>query len=141
MSARSCSEPATSSWTDLRVPRVPGHRTAPRGHRPTIRPDDEENELTVNDHARDDELVVYGTGWCPDVRRSRALLDAARVPYRYVDVDEDQAATDLIRGLQRGRRRIPTLVWPDGSFLVEPTDDELRAHLTGQGHEPGGLAG
>jgi glutaredoxin len=105
-----------------------------------IRPGDEENELTINDQARQDELVVYGTGWCPDVRRSRALLDAARVPYVYVDVDEDQAATHLIRGLQQGQRRIPTLVWPDGSFLVEPTDDQLRAHLASNRHQTGGLA-
>ncbi|AXH93625.1 glutaredoxin family protein [Micromonospora aurantiaca] len=97
--------------------------------------------MTVNDRSRPDELVVYGTGWCPDVRRSRALLDAARIPYVYVDVDEDQAAADLIRGLQQGQRRIPTLVWPDGKFLVEPTDDQLRAHLTSSGHETGGLAG
>ena len=76
-----------------------------------------------------DELVVYGTGWCPDVRRSRAVLDGAGVAYRYVDLDADRAATRLVRRLQHGRRRIPTLVWPDGSILVEPSDDELRARL------------
>ncbi|MFR9779583.1 glutaredoxin domain-containing protein [Micromonospora sp. MS34] len=97
--------------------------------------------MTVNNLARYDELVVYGAGWCPDVRRSRALLDAARIPYVYVDVEVEQAASDLIRGLQQGQRRIPTLVWPDGSFLVEPTDDQLRAHLTSNGREAGGLAG
>lgn len=30
--------------------------------------------MSVNDLPHHDELVVYGTGWCPDVRRSRALL-------------------------------------------------------------------
>ncbi|MGB2570908.1 glutaredoxin domain-containing protein [Micromonospora citrea] len=81
---------------------------------------------------RDDaepELVVYGTGWCPDVRRSRALLDTAGIAYDYVDLDEDRAATEFVRGLQQGQRRVPTLRWPDGSFLVEPTDDQLRTHL------------
>ncbi|SCG70406.1 glutaredoxin domain-containing protein [Micromonospora halophytica] len=77
------------------------------------------------------ELVVYGTGWCPDVRRSRALLDSAGVAYDYVDLDEDQAAAEVVRGLQQGQRRVPTLLWPDGSFLVEPTDDQLRARLGG----------
>ncbi len=80
------------------------------------------------------ELTVYGTGWCPDVRRSRRLLDTAGVPYRYVDLDEDTAATGLVRRLQHGRRRIPTLLWPDGTFLVEPDDELLRAHL---GHATG----
>ncbi|WP_425433578.1 glutaredoxin family protein [Kineococcus xinjiangensis] len=74
-------------------------------------------------------LVVYGTGWCPDVRRSRALLDGAGVPYRYVDVEVDAAAERLVRGLQAGQRRVPTLVWADGGVLVEPGDEELRAQL------------
>ncbi|MGY1837607.1 glutaredoxin family protein [Blastococcus sp. SYSU DS0510] len=72
---------------------------------------------------------MYGTGWCPDVRRSRVLLDGAGVPYRYVDLDRDAAATRYVRSLQQGRRRVPTLVWPDGRFLVEPPDEELHAML------------
>jgi glutaredoxin len=87
------------------------------------------------------ELVVYGTGWCPDVRRSRALLDKAGIAYTYVDLDEDPAATKLVRGLQRGRRRVPTLLWPDGSFLVEPTDDQLQALLDHAGQTASDLAG
>lgn len=76
-----------------------------------------------------DGLVVYGTSWCPDVRRSRALLDQAGVSYCYVDLERDAEATKLVRRLQHGRRRIPTLVWPGGEYLVEPTDDQLRARL------------
>ncbi|MCT2278794.1 NrdH-redoxin [Micromonospora chalcea] len=83
------------------------------------------------------ELVVYGTGWCPDVRRSRALLDAAGIEYAYVDLDEDRAAVKLVRRLQRGGRRVPTVVWPDGSFLVEPTDDQLRTRINAWRTESG----
>lgn len=81
-------------------------------------------------HAADDrQVVVYGAGWCPDVRRSRTLLDRLAVPYRYVDVEQDEQAADLVRRLQGGPRRIPTLVRPDGEHLVEPTDPELQAWL------------
>ena len=58
------------------------------------------------------------------------MLDDAGVAYRYVDLDADRDATRLVRRLQHGRRRIPTLVWPDGSVLIEPSDDELRDRLT-----------
>lgn len=73
--------------------------------------------------------VVYGASWCPDVKRSRALLDAAGVEYDYVDVEADPEAEQLVRSLQNGARRIPTIVFADGSHLVEPSDEELSARL------------
>ena len=75
------------------------------------------------------KLTVYGASWCPDVKRSRALLDREGVEYSYVDVEADAAAERRVRELQDGARRIPTIVWEDGSFLVEPSDDELSARL------------
>jgi glutaredoxin len=75
------------------------------------------------------KLTVYGTSWCPDVKRSRALLDREGVEYSYVDVEADAAAEQRVRELQNGARRIPTIVWEDGSFLVEPSDEELSARL------------
>jgi glutaredoxin len=79
-----------------------------------------------------DQLTVYGTGWCPDVRRSRALLDNAGVAYTYFDVETGEHAAQAesaVRLLQNGNRRIPTLVWPDGTHLVEPSDEALQAYL------------
>ncbi|WP_410646627.1 glutaredoxin family protein [Amycolatopsis sp. cmx-4-54] len=75
------------------------------------------------------DLTVYGAGWCPDVKRSRALLDSKGIEYTYVDVEADSGAEETVRALQNGERRIPTIVWPDGTHLVEPSDDELTAHL------------
>ncbi|MEQ0562221.1 glutaredoxin domain-containing protein [Amycolatopsis sp. NEAU-NG30] len=75
------------------------------------------------------KLTVYGASWCPDVKRSRALLDREGVEYSYVDVEADTEAERRVRELQDGARRIPTIVWEDGTFLVEPTDEELGARL------------
>lgn len=75
------------------------------------------------------KLTVYGADWCPDVKRSRALLDREGVEYSYVDVEADPDAERRVRELQDGARRIPTIVFDDGSFLVEPSDDELSARL------------
>ena len=75
------------------------------------------------------DLIVYGASWCPDVKRSRALLDAKGVEYDYLDVEADSGAEESVRALQIGERRIPTIVWPVGTHLVEPSDDELTAHL------------
>ncbi|WP_103341986.1 glutaredoxin domain-containing protein [Amycolatopsis sp. CA-126428] len=75
------------------------------------------------------KLTVYGASWCPDVKRSRALLDREGVEYSYVDVEADAGAERRVRELQDGARRIPTIVWEDGSFLVEPSDEELSGRL------------
>ncbi|MFE6612482.1 glutaredoxin family protein [Amycolatopsis sp. NPDC057786] len=75
------------------------------------------------------DLTVYGADWCPDVKRSRALLDSKGIAYDYIDVEADSGAEETVRALQNGERRIPTIVWPDGTHLVEPSDDELTAHL------------
>ncbi|WP_241038527.1 glutaredoxin domain-containing protein [Blastococcus litoris] len=74
-------------------------------------------------------LLVYGSGWCLDVPRSRVLLERPGRPYRYVDVEQDAAATAYVRELQHGRRWIPTLVRADGSHTVEPGDTELPDFL------------
>ncbi|RSM36274.1 NrdH-redoxin [Amycolatopsis balhimycina DSM 5908] len=75
------------------------------------------------------KLTVYGADWCPDVKRSRALLDREGVEYSYVDVEADADAERRVRELQDGARRIPTIVWEDGTFLVEPSDEELSGRL------------
>lgn len=77
-------------------------------------------------------LTVYGADWCPDVRRSRKTLESAGIDYIYVNVDHDKSASTLVRRLQGGKRRIPTLVWPDNTFLVEPTNDQLSERLMRQ---------
>ena len=78
-----------------------------------------------------DEIVVYGAPWCGDCRRAQRVLDRHEARYRYIDVDEDpDAAREVIR-INRGLRSIPTILFPDGSIMVEPSDPELAAKLAG----------
>ena len=79
--------------------------------------------------ARADQIVFYATRWCGDCFRSRRVLDALGVPYRYVDIGQDPDAAALVVRLNRGMRSVPTIVFPDGSVLTEPTSAELEAHL------------
>jgi mycoredoxin len=80
---------------------------------------------------RMEEIVVYGAPWCGDCRRAQRVLDRHGAAYRYIDVDQDpEAAREVVR-INRGRRTIPTILFPDGSILIEPTDPELAAKLAG----------
>ena len=78
---------------------------------------------------QDRGIVVYGTTWCGDCRRSIAFLDAHQIPYQWVDIEGDAKAMAVVTRLNKGFRSVPTIVFPDGSVLVEPADAELAAKL------------
>ncbi|MGH2579043.1 MAG: glutaredoxin domain-containing protein, partial [Actinomycetota bacterium] len=65
------------------------------------------------------DVTVYGAPWCPDCRRSKKFLGEQRVPYDWVDIDQDPDGASFIRQKNEGKQIIPTIVFPDGSFLVE----------------------
>jgi mycoredoxin len=81
--------------------------------------------------ANRDEIVVYSTSWCSDCRRARTVLDRLGVRYRWIDVDDDESAAETVIRINRGLRTVPTILFPDGSVLTEPTDAELTAKLVG----------
>ena len=74
-------------------------------------------------------IIVYGTRWCGDCRRARAYLDERCITYRWIDVDQDAEAARFVEKVNRGFRSVPTIVWPDGSMLVEPSREELASKL------------
>ena len=76
-----------------------------------------------------DQIVVYGTTWCPDCKRSKAFFGEQRIQYRWVDIEQDPEATAYIEEINDGKRIVPTIVFPDGGLLVEPTNAELAAKL------------
>jgi thioredoxin reductase (NADPH) len=75
------------------------------------------------------EITVYGAPWCPDCKRSKAFLSAHRVPFGWVDIDDDSKGREFVEKLQNGGRTIPTIVFPDGSHVLEPTNEELALKL------------
>jgi thioredoxin reductase (NADPH) len=75
------------------------------------------------------KLIVYGAPWCPDCRRSKRFLSEMRIPYEWVDIDQEPEAGEYVSRLNGGRRIIPTIVFEDGSFLAEPTNAQLAAKL------------
>ncbi len=76
-----------------------------------------------------DKITVYGADWCPDCRRAKKLLDDRSVPYQWVDIETSRAGEEFVLKTNRGNRSIPTIVFGDGSILVEPSNAALGAKL------------
>lgn len=74
-------------------------------------------------------ITLYGAHWCPDCRRSKQFLGEHQIPYTWVDIEEDAVAEALVIAKNGGKRIIPTIVFEDDSFLVEPSNAELAAKL------------
>jgi thioredoxin reductase (NADPH) len=76
-----------------------------------------------------DKITVFGATWCPDCRRAKEFLGEQRVAYDWIDLEQHPEATELVERINGGSRSIPTIVFPDGSHLVEPGNDELAEKL------------
>jgi len=84
--------------------------------------------LGINEHHR---IIMYGADWCPDCRKSKSFLTDNKINFQYIETDKDENAwaLPLIKKLNNGKRRIPTIVINDETVLVEPENEELRQAL------------
>jgi hypothetical protein len=46
-----------------------------------------------------------------------------------VDIDIDESGEEFVLSTNKGMRSVPTILFEDGSILVEPTDTELQYKL------------
>lgn len=76
-----------------------------------------------------DVITVIGASWCPDCRRAKSFLADQRVAYDWVDLEKHPEATEIVERANNGARAIPTILFPDGSHLTEPGNDELADKL------------
>ena len=75
------------------------------------------------------EITVYGAPSCPACRDSKMFLGEHQIPYRWVNIDDDAEVERFVMEMNGGRRIIPTIVFGDGSFLVQPAVADLHASL------------
>jgi mycoredoxin len=72
---------------------------------------------------------MYGTSWCGDCRRARRVFDQNKTTYEYIDIEQDEAARTYVEQVNSGSQSVPTIIFPDGSVLVEPSSAVLTAKL------------
>jgi thioredoxin reductase (NADPH) len=77
----------------------------------------------------DPRVTVYGAYWCPDCRRAKKFLGEQFIPYRWVDIEQDKNGEMYVLQKNDGKRIIPTIVFEDDTFLVEPSNAELAKKL------------
>lgn len=87
-------------------------------------------ESTIHTPQTAEKIKMYATTWCGDCRFAKRWLDAHGIPYEYINIEEDESAAEIVLKVNKGARSVPTIVFPDGSVLVEPTARELAAKFS-----------
>jgi mycoredoxin len=77
-----------------------------------------ENEKTIR---------MYSTSWCSDCRSAKRWFAAHNIAYEDIDIEQDEQAAAYVVQVNNGMRTVPTIVFPDGSILVEPKARDLAA--------------
>ncbi len=72
------------------------------------------------------QIVMYTTESCPECLRAKAFFEAERIEYLRVGLENNQEATDFVIAINNGYRSVPTIIFPGGTILVEPSWEELK---------------
>jgi mycoredoxin len=88
----------------------------------------------------EDQIRVYATPWCADCIVARRVLDGFDVEYDWIDITGNDEAIDYVRSVNRGYRSVPTILFPDGKTLTEPSGRALTAALLALGYTPEDVA-
>ena len=77
----------------------------------------------------DDVIKIYGASWCPDCRRAKRFLGDQRISFEWHDIEVDPDGVRTVQERNDGNNIIPTIVFPDGSHLSEPSNEELAEKI------------
>ncbi len=76
-----------------------------------------------------DFITVYSTVWCKDCKQAKKFFGEQRIPYINIDIEHDAEAMAFVEKVNNGKRIVPTIIFPDGDILVEPTSAQLAGKL------------
>ncbi|GAA2755601.1 mycoredoxin [Actinopolymorpha rutila] len=77
-----------------------------------------------------DSITMYSTPWCGYCRRLKGQLERAGITYTEVDIEQQPEAAELVMKVNGGNQTVPTVVFPDGSALTNPSLAQVQERLT-----------
>jgi mycoredoxin len=75
-------------------------------------------------------LTMYSTSWCGYCHRLKSQFDREGIAYTVVDIEDDGAAAAYVMSVNNGNQTVPTILFPDGTALTNPTLVEVREKLS-----------
>jgi mycoredoxin len=77
----------------------------------------------------DNHVIMYSTEWCGYCRRLKTAFKAEKIDYTEVDIEADPEAAEFVASVNGGNQTVPTVKFPDGTTLTNPSIREVKAKL------------
>ncbi len=77
----------------------------------------------------DASFVMYSTPWCGYCHRLKSQLKREGIEFTEVDIEQDPASAKIVEEANNGNQTVPTLVFPDGTALTNPSVAQVKAQL------------
>jgi mycoredoxin len=77
------------------------------------------------------QLIMYTTPWCGFCRNLKKQLARDGIEMTEVDIEQDPAACEFVMSVNGGNQTVPTILFPDGTALTNPSANQVKARLAG----------
>jgi mycoredoxin len=74
-------------------------------------------------------VTMFSTTWCGYCRVLKQALDREGIGYTEVNIENEPGAADYVQGVNGGNQTVPTVLFPDGSALTNPSLAQVKAAL------------
>jgi mycoredoxin len=72
---------------------------------------------------------MYSTVWCGYCQRLKAQLGREGITFTEIDIENDPGAAAFVESVNGGNQTVPTVVFPDGSAMTNPTAKQVKEKL------------
>ena len=72
---------------------------------------------------------MYTTVWCGYCQRLKAQMTREGITFEEIDIEHDPEAAAFVESVNDGNQTVPTLVFPDGSALTNPSIGQVKEKL------------
>ena len=74
-------------------------------------------------------LTMYSTSWCGYCHRLKSQLEREGIGYQVIDIERDETAAEFVRSVNGGNQTVPTVRFPDGTSLTNPSIVQVKEQL------------
>lgn len=74
-------------------------------------------------------LTMYTTRWCAFCKRLKNQLARDGIEMTEVDIEREPGAAEYVMSVNGGNQTVPTVVFPDGTALTNPSAAQVKERL------------